>query len=204
MRLFILGATGGTGRLLVEQAVARGHDVTAFVRAPEKLTTPREHLSVCRGDPRDADGLAAALPGHDAVLSCLGPPGPARSTLLHDSARSIVSAMQAAGVHRLLVISAAVLFEDAGAFVDLMRRTLLKNVAEDNGAMERVIAASDLAWTIARPPRLTHGRMTRRYRVAEDHLPRRGFLISRADVAHFLLSALEGNAHLRRIVGVAR
>jgi len=97
-----------------------------------------------------------------------------------------------------------VLFEDAGAFVNLMRRTLLKNVAEDNGAMERVIAASDLAWTIARPPRLTHGRMTNRYRVTEGHLPRRGFLISRADVAHFLLGALEGNAYLRRIVGVAR
>jgi uncharacterized protein YbjT (DUF2867 family) len=70
--------------------------------------------------------------------------------------------------------------------------------------MERIIAASDLAWTIARPPRLTNGRMTGRYRTAEGHLPRRGFLISRADVAHFLLSALEGDAHARRIVGVAR
>ena len=203
MRLLILGATGGTGRLLVAQALSRGHAVTAFVRAPEKLRVD-ERLTLCRGDPRNADGLAAALPGHDAVLSCLGPPGPARSTLLRDSARSIVAAMQATAMRRLLVVSAAVLFEDAGAFVNLMRRTLLKNVAEDNGAMERVIAASDLTWTIARPPRLTNGRMTGRYRIAEAHLPRRGFLISRADVAHFLLGALEGDAYARRIVGVAR
>src|SRR5260221_425238 len=137
MRLLILGATGGTGRQLVAQALARDHQITAFVRTPEKFATRQVGLTVCRGDPRDAAALAAALRGHDAVVSALGPPGPARSTILRDSARSIVSAMQAAAVHRLLVISAAVLFEDAGAFVRLMRRTLLKNVAADNGAMER-------------------------------------------------------------------
>jgi NAD(P)H-binding len=106
------------------------------------------------------------------VLSALGPPGPAQSTtILRDSARSLVSAMQIAAARRLLVVSAAVLFEDAGIFVSLMRRTLLRNVAEDNAAMERLIMASDLAWTIARPPRLTNGQTTGRYRVAEGHLP---------------------------------
>ncbi|MBV8841131.1 MAG: NAD(P)H-binding protein [Alphaproteobacteria bacterium] len=203
MRLFILGATGLTGRQLVAQAIAQGHAVTAFVRAPEKLALA-PGLAVRRGDPRDGAALGAALGGHDAVLSALGPPGPARSTLLRDSARSIVDAMQATSVSRLLVVSAAVLFEDAGAFVTLMRRTLLRNIAEDNAAMERCIAASALDWTIARPPRLTNGRMTGNYRVAEDHLPRRGFLVSRADVAHFLLGALERGAHRRKIVGVAR
>jgi putative NADH-flavin reductase len=204
MRLFILGATGITGRQLVEQGLSRGHEITAFVRSPEKLAPARAGLSVRRGDPRDAAALSAALPGHDAVLSALGPPGPARSTLLRDSARSLVAAMQAAAVARLLVVSAAVLFKDAGAFVTLMRRTLLRNVAEDNDAMERHITASGLAWTIARPPRLTNGRMTGTYRVAEDHLPRRGFLISRSDVAHFLLSELERGAHLCKVVGLAR
>lgn len=204
MRLFILGATGLTGRLLVTQALGQGHRVTAFVRAPEKLAPAPAGLSVRRGDPRDSAGLSAALGGHDAVLSALGPPGPARSTLLRDSARSIVEAMQATSVRRLLVISAAVLFEDAGAFVTLMRRTLLRNVAEDNAAMERAIVASDLDWTIARPPRLTNGRITGSYRVTEDRLPRRGFLVSRADVAHFLLGALERDAYRRTIVGLAR
>src|SRR5205807_1714238 len=106
MRLLILGATGGTGRQLVSQALARGHQITAFVRTPEKLAARQVGLTVCRGDPRDAAGLTAALPGHDAALSALGPPGPARSTILRDSARSIVAAMQAAAVRRLLVISA--------------------------------------------------------------------------------------------------
>src|SRR4030081_2016471 len=114
MRLFILGATGGTGRQLIDQALTRGHQVTAFVRSPEKLKV-REGLSVQQGDPRDTAALTAALPGHDAVLSALGPPGPRRSTILSDSARSTVSAMQSAGIRRLLVVSAAILFEDMGA-----------------------------------------------------------------------------------------
>ena len=114
MRLFILGATGGTGRQLIDQALARGHQVTAFVRSPEKLSARPEGLSVLQGDPRDAAALTAVLPGHDAVLSALGPPGPRRSTILPDSARSTVSAMQSAGLRRLLIVSAAILFEDLG------------------------------------------------------------------------------------------
>src|SRR5271154_1037493 len=98
MRLFILGATGGTGRALVDQALQRGHTVTAFVRSPGKLGPPREGLSVLEGDPRNVDELRAFLPGHDAVLSALGPPGPGPTTILRDSARSIVAAMQLTGV----------------------------------------------------------------------------------------------------------
>ena len=74
-RIFVLGATGGTGRAIVEQARQRGHRVTAFVRSPQKLGPVGDGLTVIRGDPRNADGLRAALPGHDAVLSALGPPG---------------------------------------------------------------------------------------------------------------------------------
>lgn len=75
LRVFILGATGGTGRALVDQAQKRGHIVTAFVRSPEKLAPLRDRIGVLRGDPRNVDELHAALPGHDAVLSALGPPG---------------------------------------------------------------------------------------------------------------------------------
>src|SRR5256885_5608698 len=110
--LFVLGATGGTGRAIVDQALRRGHRVTAFVRSPDKLGPSREGLTVLRGDPRNVEELRAALPGHDAVLSALGPPGIGPSTLVADSARSTVAAMRAAGVRRLLVVGVAVLFED--------------------------------------------------------------------------------------------
>src|SRR5438445_11338718 len=102
MRLFILGATGGTGRALIEQALERGHRVTAFVRSPQKLGTPREGVTVLQGDPRSVDELRAARPDHDAVLSAPGPPGPGPTTIVGHAARSTVTAMQPGGVRRPL------------------------------------------------------------------------------------------------------
>jgi len=204
MRLFILGATGGTGRALIGQALERGHHVTAFVRSPEKLGSPRDGLTVLQGDPRSVDELRAALPDQDAVLSALGPPGPAPTTIVGDAARSTVTAMKAAGVRRLLVVGVAVLFEHQGLLSAFLRRTLLRNVAKDSADMERIVMASGLDWTIVRPPRLTNGRLTRHYGVADDRLPRGARLtVSRADVAHFLLEELEHRAHIHRIVGMA-
>ncbi len=193
-RIFVLGATGGTGRALVEQARQRGHRVTAFVRSPEKLGPAGDGLTVIRGDPRNASELRAVLPGHDAVLSALGPPGIGPTTIVADCARSTVMAMQAAGVRRLLVVGVAA----------IARRTFLRNVARDSAEMERIVRASDLDWTIARPPRLTNGPLTRTYGVAEGSMPPAArFTISRADVADFLLDELEHPAHIRRIVGLA-
>jgi putative NADH-flavin reductase len=203
MRLFILGATGGIGRALTNQAIDRGHAVTAFVRSPEKLGAPRDGVTVRKGDPRSADELRAALRGHDAVLSALGPPGPGRTTIHRDCARSTVEAMQHAGVGRLLIVSAAVLFEGQGFLYWLLRNTLLRNIAEDTSAMERVVMASGLDWTIARPPRLSNGKLTGRYAIEEGRMPSGGPMVSRADVAHFLLDELERPTHVRRMVGMA-
>jgi len=204
MRLFVLGASGGVGRQIIDQAIERGDQVTAFVRSPEKLGPQREGLTTHRGDPRDAAELAAALPGHDAVLSMLGPPGPGPTTIMRESARSTVAAMQAVGMRRLLVVSAAVLFDGAGIIVGLMRRTLLRNVAQDSAEMERIVMASGMDWTIARPPRLTNGPLTRRYKVEDGRIPRGKWIVSRADVADFLLSELHQGKHTHKIVGMAR
>src|ERR1700746_2677606 len=89
--------------------------------------------TVCQGDPRSAAELCDPLAGHDAVLSAIGPPGLGRTTILRDCARSTVAAMQAEGLRRLLVVSAAMLFQDAGILAAVLRRTLLRNVAEDAG-----------------------------------------------------------------------
>jgi len=160
-------------------------------------------LTVLEGDPRSATELQAALSGHDAVFSALGPPGPGRTTIHRDAARATVTAMEAAGVRRLLIVSAAILFDNQGFFFGLLRSTLLRNIAEDTEAMERIVTASRLDYTIARPPRLTNGRLTGRYAVEDERMPRGGPLVSRADVAHFLLEELERNEHVRRMVGMA-
>jgi putative NADH-flavin reductase len=206
MRLFILGATGGIGRKLVDQALERHHRVTAFVRSSQKLGAARERLTVIEGDVRSADAMSAALAGHDAVLSALGPPGPSRNTITSDSARAIVAAMQTAGMRRLIVVGVAVLFPDIGLFGRTLRSTVLRNIADDSGEMERIVKATRLDWTIVRPPRLTNGPRTENYGVAVDHLPKGAggnATITRADVAHFMLDEVEQPGHMRRVVGVA-
>src|SRR5215217_6574141 len=114
MRLFVLGANGRTGREIIELALMRGHEITAFVRSPQELR-PGPSLSIVRGDPLRPEAMEAVLPGHDAVLSAIGPhPREAfrPSTLLTDCARATVTVMLASGVSRLAIVSAAVLFPE--------------------------------------------------------------------------------------------
>lgn len=199
----VLGATGGTGRELVVLARERGHDVTAFVRAPKKLAAIGDGIRVVEGDPHDVAALARAMAGHDVVVSALGPPGLGKSSLLEDCARATITAMHGSGVKRLAIVSAAVLFENEGPVVWLARRTFLRNVATGSRAMEDVVRASGVDYLVVRPPRLTHGARTGRYRVAVGRLPPGPRVVSRADVAHYLVEELERPRFESRLVGMA-
>ena len=204
MRLFVLGATGRIGGEILDIALARGHEVTAFVRSPDKLTR-RDGLRIVPGDPRSTDGLAAAMPDHDAVLSALGPPGREGlrpSTLQTDTAASIVAAMATSGVTRLGIVSAALLFKQEGGLRYAFFRWLTRHHLRDLETMEAIVSASELAWTIARPPRLIVGPQET-YRAARDGLPPRGtFSTSFRSVGAFLVDAVEQRKHLGEIVGV--
>lgn len=204
VNLFLLGATGGIGSEVIRQALRDGHRITAFARSPQKIKTRHPLLRVEAGDPLNPSALNAILPGHDAVISALGPRPGSPHSLLADAAAHTVAAMQRAGVSRLLIVSAALLFPDSGPLVALVRSLILRNVARDCSAMERVVTNSNLTWTIARPPRLTNGPLTNEYRILEDHSPKHGFYISRADVADFLLRSAQDSLHLQKIVGLAR
>ena len=205
MRLFILGATGRTGTELVDLALARGHSVTAFVRSPQKVKRSEEKLSVIRGDPHRVDELAAALPGHDAVLSALGPrPREAltRTTLLAECTASTHSAMAAAGLRRLLIVSSAMLFPlNSPALV--LSRFILRPHGRDLRAMEALITASRLAWTIVRPPRLVP-RREEGFEATDDRLPLRSLVLSWRALASFMIGAAESGRHKQKIVGLCR
>jgi putative NADH-flavin reductase len=205
MRLLILGATGGIGRALVDQASRGGHGVTAFVRSPEKLGTPPKGVSVVEGDPRNEGQLRDAITGCDAVLSALGPPIPftGRTTIMGDAASATVQAMAERGVRRFLAVSGDLQFPGAGP-PWLMRVSLLRHLSRDQAEMERVIQSTGLDWTIVRPTRLTNGALTGAYRAEDGQLPSRARAISRSDVAHFLLGSVERGEHARQVVGLAR
>jgi len=205
MRLLILGATGRIGRELVDRALARGHVVTAYVRRPEKITRRDPRLSVTRGDALEGDRLSEALVGQDAVVSCLGLPAKQAlrpSSFMAESMASVVGAMKRANVQRLAVVSAAVLFPMRGLFHAFFG-WLLKHHARDLSAMESVIQATELRWTIARPPRLVEG-PDAAPRVVVAGLPPRARSISFRSTATFLLDCIEGDQHLRQVVGLSK
>jgi len=201
MRLFILGATGRTGRALVAQGLERGHAITAFGRSAlrgDKTDTFR----VVIGSPMRADELAAALAGHDAVLSALGTRGLGATSLLVDSARASIEAMQRVRVPRLIVISSSLVDSRSGWLSLVAARTLLRHIANDQRAMEKLITQSDLDWTVLRPALLSNGVLTRRYAVspASARIPASHAGMSREDVAHMMLDTVERGAHVKEIV----
>jgi len=203
MRLFILGATGAIGKHLVEIALVRGHEVTAYVRSPRKIHAGRERLTVVRGDVFDAEEMARQMTGHDIVLSAFGPTTVRASTLRRDFGRALAVALRKSGVRRVQLVSAAFLFPDIGSFGEILKATLFRRMIPDMAGMEAEVSQGDLDWTMVRPPRLTNGPATNAYRVGDGNLPPGGFFISRADVAQFMIGEAENPAHGRQIVGLA-
>jgi uncharacterized protein YbjT (DUF2867 family) len=201
MKLFVVGATGRTGKDIVQQALARGHQVTAFVRSPERITSGNERLVVLKGDVMDEDQLFSAMRNHDAVLSALGPRQVFKaSSMLRDSARATTQAMHRAGVKRLLVLSAAAHFP---GLLNRIASYIMRNHMRDSLAMEEIVQGSGLDWTIARPPRLTEEDSSA-YRSREGAAPRMGFTLARKAVAAFMLDAIEQTKRFHKIVGIAK
>ena len=201
MKLFVIGATGRTGREIVDQALARGHHVTAFVRSPEGIKLKNERLAVIKGNAMDENQLGNAMQDHDAVVSTLGPRQVFKPTsMLHDSAVATTRAMQRSEVKRLVVLSAAAHFP---GIPNRILSFILRNHMRDSLRMEEIVQASGLDWTIARPPRLTQQDYTA-YRSRERAAPKMGFTVSRKAVAAFMLEAIEQKKHFQKIVGIAK
>jgi putative NADH-flavin reductase len=206
MKLVVLGATGRTGLEVVRQAIGRGHTVTAFVRSPDRLKPFGDRITVQQGDLLSSAELEGVIRGHDAVVSAFGPRLPVSNgdaNLLRDFALALTAAMGHAGVSRVVVESVAFLFRDSivpPAY--LFGRLFFPGMVADASAMERTFEESELDWTMVRPPQLTDKPYTGKYRVREGHLPAFGFKISRADVADFMIRAVENHVFSRKIVGV--
>ena len=201
MKLFVIGATGRTGQEILQQALARGHHVTAFVRSPKSMTLKNERLSVLNGNVTDESQLFEAMQNHDAVISTLGPREVFKpSSLLNDSALATTRAMQRLGVKRLVVLSAAAHFPGIS---NRLASFILRNHMRDSLAMEKIVQGNGLDWTIARPPRLTQ-EDSLSYRSREGAAPKMGFTLSRKGVAEFMLDAIEQKRHIHKIVGIAK
>ena len=203
MRLLVIGASGHCGHWVTRLASGQGHEVTAFVR-PSTTFTPPDGVRLVRGQVLEPADLSAAVPGHDAILSCLGPQrrtpnvfSPLKSPphFCEHSAQLIVDAARAAGIQRVGAISAAGVGESHPLLPLIMRLLLpvstLGAMYADLGAMEQVYAASGLDWFAVRPVTLVDAPPSTRVRELDRF--RASSSIGRADVAQYMLDML-GNS----------
>jgi len=202
-KILVLGATGGTGRLIVSQALARGHQVTVLVRSLAKASELKGAKLIV-GDIRDETALREALKGQDAVVSALGTPAsPFREvTLLSTATRALVNAMKAEHVSRLVCITGMGAGDSAGhgglLFDNVIFPLLLKKVYADKNRQEAIIRSSELGWILVRPSVLNDRPGRGSVRALTDLSDFHGGTISREDVATFVLDQLHSDAWSHR------
>lgn len=208
-KIVVFGATGGTGKQVVAQALQRGYYVTAVVRNPEMFTLKHEYLKTVKGDVLQPATFKNEIKGNDAVISCLGIPKIQPTTLYSDGMSNIALAMQEAAANRIICISSgAINIPPESSFVMTF---LLKNVLQriykpiysDMLLMENILCNSDLNWTIVRAPKLTNGKHTKNYRIITNQPLRNIPKISRADLADYMLSHLKDENTYKKTVEIA-
>ncbi|HUQ58356.1 NAD(P)-dependent oxidoreductase [Lentzea sp.] len=201
MRLTIFGATGRTGRVVVEHALRLGHEVTALTRDPSRIGS-RPRLRVVGGDVRDPAAVAEALRGADAIVSTLGRRrrGPDVCT---EGIRAVLAHTARRGPRRLILLSNYGVADSRHRTAYVAVSWLLERaVLRDKERMEALLRGSDSDWTVVRAPVLTNGPRTGDYRTGTDLRLSFTARVSRADIAEFMLAELRDNTYLRRAVAI--
>jgi putative NADH-flavin reductase len=208
MRITVFGATGGTGRPLVEQALSAGHEVVAFARDPGDVDETHDELAVVVGDAYTGGNVAEAVAGADAVISVLGQTSDGPDRLLTVAGGHVLDAMAAQGVDRYVTLVGAGVRTPSdtvslgGKVMGTALKLLAGEVLEDAKAHVEEVRDSDVRWTVIRAPRLTDGIHTGEYRHGDLSLGVRDS-ISRADVADFALFCVEESAYVHELPLVA-
>ena len=209
MKIVIFGATGGTGRQLVEQALAAGHCVVAYARNPSKLNINHEQLKVIQGELADETLIESAVTGADAVISVLGPRGGSKNKPITQGMQNIITAMKKQNVRRL-VITSTLSAKDPNdplnfrtkAMVNLVKVTMHDAYKDIVGTAETV-RNSDLDWTIVRLTMLNNNPKSGKVNVGCVGKGEVGAWISRADLAEFLLRQVQDTKYLRQAPAIS-
>jgi len=206
MKLVVFGATGGTGREIVTQALEAGHEVTAVARKHSPITIQHKHLKVLQGDVLASETLLQAVKGQDAVIFAVGAADRSPTRVYSVGVMNVLLAMCDFHVRRLICVSASGL--DPGSLIQkLIAKPLLwwifKNGYTDMLHMEIIVKASSMDWTILRPPRLTNGEHSGKYKVAVNKPLPNGWLLSRADLADYIVKHLHDPVIYRATVDLA-
>lgn len=207
MKIAIFGASGATGRLLTEHSLAAGHAVIALVRNPGSFSL-RNRVQIVEGNAFDLSAVSRTVEGSDVVFSALGAHSPIRNeNVLPRAVPLIVQAMQQTGVSRIIALGSAGALPDSLAKQPAWRRWIVQKIVyklvlkwpvHEQVVQYRILAGSELDWTMVMASVLTDGPARGRYRIDGDALPRNGNSISRADVAKFMFQQLESTQWIGR------
>ena len=203
MRVLVFGATGKTGGLVVDCALAKGHEVTVLVRDAGKFG--KDGVRVLAGDATKPDDVLRAVQGQDAIIEAIGGTTPYKTTSLEStSVRNMIDAMKTESVRRLIVVSMMGIGESRAQapfwYKYLLMPTFLHGSTKDKTLMEEEVGRSELNYVIARPPILTDDPPTGTVTVLGSGTI--GHTITRADLANFLVDQLEDDSNLGRSVTV--
>jgi putative NADH-flavin reductase len=203
MKLVVFGATGKTGKHIVQQALDAGHEVIAFARTPSKLGITHERLRVVQGDVGEPEKVESAVAAADAVISVLGPAGRSAPAMLNRGTQNIIAAMKKYGLRRLVIALGAGIGDpnDAPTLVDKLFGTLIRLAAPqayaDTMNTAASVRSSDLEWVIVRVPMLTDDPAKGNVRVG--YLGKGvGVRLSRADMAKFMLDEVSASKYPRQ------
>ena len=202
MRVIVFGATGKTGRIVCQQALERGYEITAFTRSMNRIDSGDSSLRAAHGDVMDADSVAGAVSGHDAAIVALGSTGLRDKSTLGVGTRNVVDGMTRNGIGRLVVLSAAGVGESWGQTPWMARvviKTMLRNIYKDHEEQEATVKASSLDWTIVRAAILKDSPATGLY--SPDNIRKVGH-INRADVADFLVKQVNDETYRKQAISI--
>ncbi len=203
MNILIIGATRGIGAQLLDQLLSKHHRITVLARDPASVGRTDDHLRLLRGDILDADALDRAVEGQQAVCLTIGR-GPTRKpvSLFSQGTENVIDAMKRHSVRKLVCVTGVGAGDSRGhggfLYDKIFNPLLLKTIYEDKDVQEALVRDSQLDWVIVRPGFLTNGPRTERYRALTELEGVKAGKISRADVAHFILTQLESMSHLRQ------
>lgn len=201
MRVLVIGASRGTGLQVVKKALEAGHEVTACARKVNEIDLRHRNLHLQRADVLDFFALQRTVPGHDAVVLCLGVlPTFEKVRLFSEGTRNLIDAMHAARIKRLVVVTGVGAGDSRGhggfLYDRLFQPFVLRTIYEDKNRQEGIIRKSNLEWTIVRPGFLTNGDETCSYQTYTNLNGVVAGKISRADVAHFILDELQNGQYV--------
>lgn len=204
MKIIVFGATGRVGQHVLKQALEKGFEVTAFVRTPSKIEVEHGQLHIIQGDAFSKEEVAKAIAGHDVVVSCLGSSnGMKASTELEEMTKNIVDGMKEHHVNRIIYTASAGIYGEIPGISGKMVMKMLKHALKDHRNAVDYITENGLNYTIVRPMGLTNDEFTGVYREAKEGIPEKGRKIPRADVAHFIIKALNDKQYENASVAIA-